>query len=1108
MQSRRLLAMLAALQATLLIASLGFFGGPPLLGSTAALAQPTSARPCGGSLSASADTTLAEATPSTALGTSTQLGVARVRGLQEQTLLAFNLADLVPAGATVQSAVLELPIISGSANGAFSLEARGLLGPWSEATTSWSNKPGATAERWAIDAPQASGTLMIDLTTLVTLWTTGVLAEPSVLLSTPTDAVSLTLASREVAGAGPAVKPRLVVRCVRPQAVGGRDEAAADLRQLAGLNSLRAASTRAPLLAVERGALRTASFQIPVPPTVGPDKLARAKWFLGQYRAALRLDDADAQLQLRRRSPDGNYLVFRQRHQGVPVVPAFLGVQLAGDGVAGVHGRYLPQLALSAEPGLSASQAAAIAIALEQAEGIGPFADGVTIGDPALRFLALGLLDIGDKQTHLAWAVPLDTGVTRWIDANSGENLYSEARLIDEFDLELDSLNNEYQHGNALCGGGVFEWFTEDGQVPGSSPDSDGFTAFNNIVAVDNMWRGAPFFRDSYDDDGDDYEIYVHTPDENGNSNWANAHYNPNCDLFEFGDNRVHINTMSHEVTHAVIDNTADLEYVGLSGALNESLADIFGHFAQPGDWLQSENANGSGLPNPNVVGCEQTPAIRDLRNPPCQGQPDEYDERRPTLQDLQNGDFCSDHCFVHSNSGIHNKAAYMLIEGDLFNGRQTSGIGEAKGRRLYYKVTTNWLGDSSDFHDARAGAIFHASMLAASSTAGFTFNDVCQVINAYASVGIGPGDADCDGTADGNDPDNDNDGVSDGNDNCKFVANSGQADADDDDIGDACDADYDGDGFIGSADNCPWTSNPSQADFDLDDKGDVCDDSDGDGDYDNADNCLSVSNSQQTDTDSDTQGDACDNDIDGDGDTNANDNCDYTYNPDQKDTDGDGVGDACDNCDTVDNPNQADNDEDGLGDLCDSDDDNDGVLDSIDNCQFKANPDQWDPNGNDEGFVCDEGPALRAKLAKFKAVSKIPERLRIPVPICPECVGELPGGYQEVINVALPVGFTARVVDSAGVTIAKGERGALNQQLVFSPPAFAGGGIAAGQALAQSGRGTLAAAPDSERFYLELTPLVTPAPGTSYELAISFDSRIKAETTGLERVYLPVLRR
>jgi len=327
--------------------------------------------------------------PTTALGASTQLGVAKVRGLQEQTLLAFNLTDLVPAGATVQSAVLELPIISGSSNGAFSLEARGLLGPWSEATTSWSNKPGATAESWAISAPQASGTLTIDLTTLVTLWTTAALAEPSVLLNTPTDTVTLTFASREVAGAGAAVKPRLVVRCVRPQIEGGRDEAAADQRQLARLNSLRAASTRAPLLAVERGALRTASFQIPVPTTVGPDKLARAKWFLGQYRAALRLDNPDAQLQLRRRSPDGNALFFRQLHQGVPVFPAFLGVHLAGEAVVGVHGRCPPRIELGSQPGLSASQAAATAIALEQAEGIGPFEEAVAIGEPALRYLAL-----------------------------------------------------------------------------------------------------------------------------------------------------------------------------------------------------------------------------------------------------------------------------------------------------------------------------------------------------------------------------------------------------------------------------------------------------------------------------------------------------------------------------------------------------------------------------------------------------------------------------------------------------------------------------------------------------------------------------------------------
>ena len=52
----------------------------------------------------------------------------------------------------------------------------------------------------------------------------------------------------------------------------------------------------------------------------------------------------------------------------------------------------------------------------------------------------------------------------------------------------------------------------------------------------------------------------------------------------------------------------------------------------------------------------------------------------------------------------------------------------------------------------------------------------------------------DGDSQADCVDPDDDNDGVLDGEDNCPFVANSGQSDIDDDGDGDVCDDDIDGD--------------------------------------------------------------------------------------------------------------------------------------------------------------------------------------------------------------------------------------------------------------------------------------------------------------------------
>jgi len=102
---------------------------------------------------------------------------------------------------------------------------------------------------------------------------------------------------------------------------------------------------------------------------------------------------------------------------------------------------------------------------------------------------------------------------------------------------------------------------------------------------------------------------------------------------------------------------------------------------------------------------------------------------------------------------------------------------------------------------------------------------------------------------------DYDEDGIVNGDDNCPFVANSGQEDGDSDDVGDVCD-------------NCDGESNPSQEDTDSDGVGDVCDvcaghddgeDADSDDIPDGCDNCPAESNPGQEDFDNDGKGDACD---------------------------------------------------------------------------------------------------------------------------------------------------------------------------------------------------------------------------------------------------------
>src|SRR5688572_13092207 len=147
--------------------------------------------------------------------------------------------------------------------------------------------------------------------------------------------------------------------------------------------------------------------------------------------------------------------------------------------------------------------------------------------------------------------------------------------------------------------------------------------------------------RDSYDNDGTLLEVYVHATIPGG------ARWNGECQIFEFSNGYVGQDIMVHEFTHAVISKTSKLVYSGQSGALNESFADIMAA-AEDGNWLFGE------------VNTSQAAPERDLSDPPVYGQPD-------SMSNYQ--DMVGDNGGVHTNSGIHNKVAYLLAVGGTHNG-------------------------------------------------------------------------------------------------------------------------------------------------------------------------------------------------------------------------------------------------------------------------------------------------------------------------------------------------------------------------------------------------------------------------------------------------------
>lgn len=113
---------------------------------------------------------------------------------------------------------------------------------------------------------------------------------------------------------------------------------------------------------------------------------------------------------------------------------------------------------------------------------------------------------------------------------------------------------------------------------------------------------------------------------------------------------------VGHELTHSIIQGTSNLRYIGQSGALNESFADLFGSLAENKEqwWIIGEDISTSGA------------TLRNLANPTL-GNPAQPAHMNNYVYTSE------DHGGVHSNSGIINRFFYLLIDGLTKEGLGTS---------------------------------------------------------------------------------------------------------------------------------------------------------------------------------------------------------------------------------------------------------------------------------------------------------------------------------------------------------------------------------------------------------------------------------------------------
>jgi Zn-dependent metalloprotease len=186
------------------------------------------------------------------------------------------------------------------------------------------------------------------------------------------------------------------------------------------------------------------------------------------------------------------------------------------------------------------------------------------------------------------------------------------------------------------------------------------------------------------------------------------------------------LEVIGHELTHGVIGAELGLDYMGQSGALNESISDVFGALvkqhhlgqrAEEADWLI-----GAGLLRSSVQGV----ALRSMKAPGTA-----YDD--PVLgQDPQPAHMDgyvttnADNGGVHTNSGIPNHAFYLLAS--------------ALGGHAWERAGWIWY---DALHDARVrpGAHFatfaQATVRSAMHRFGAGTEEVRAVVAAWDRVGV-----------------------------------------------------------------------------------------------------------------------------------------------------------------------------------------------------------------------------------------------------------------------------------------------------------------------------------------------------------------------------------
>lgn len=400
------------------------------------------------------------------------------------------------------------------------------------------------------------------------------------------------------------------------------------------------------------------------------DPLAVAQQFFRTFPRMFGTADPAAQLVVQRveKDLDGGYHVhFGQRHAGLAVWGCRLSVHLTPScAITSVSGRWMRDPEVDLTP-IVTEQAAFARAAGDAAEGRHDDKEKAT-SVPVSRGLVILPWRLADPggENHLAWQFGL-ADEERFVSAHTGAIV---ARVSNRHATRFVYDANQARSGGTLD--------LEDGVQRSARLDRESLPADAAIAATEALWT--LFGRDGWNHRGDNsvLRLDMNLDDPTTVGVEVNAYWSPF--LLEVNASRgfAEPDVVAHEFTHALTQGTAGLVYAAESGALNESFSDVFGKLIVP-------------TPQPWIMGVGAG-VTRDLVNPGV----DRYSAYVASPVDEDN-----DYGGVHTNSGIGNRAAVLIADGDATH----TGLGRERLIRIWWDTLTTRLGPWSTYVDLAANA-------------------------------------------------------------------------------------------------------------------------------------------------------------------------------------------------------------------------------------------------------------------------------------------------------------------------------------------------------------------------------------------------------------------